>query len=249
MHLRRQKRPTPENLLNPVGLQDLILFQDDWVLVIDKPAGIPVHQGPGGGPHLGEYVRAPDVGPKTAPELAHRLDRLTSGCLVLGRHHRALRRLGTLFANGQVDKCYWALVSGIPATPSGHLDAPLRPCPEKSRKTPSQNGRMEVHPDGHSAHTDFRVLGTFGALSWLELRPRSGRTHQIRVHCAHMGCPVVGDPLYGLRLAAGSGSPFLQLHARSITMPLYTNQKPINVVAPPPRHMLPLLIACGYPSE
>ncbi|MBF0152877.1 MAG: RluA family pseudouridine synthase [Magnetococcales bacterium] len=228
------------------GLADRILYRDGWVLVIDKPAGVPVHRGPGEGPHV--EIRRHDLcfGLKQLPELAHRLDRLTSGCLVLGRHRQALRRLGTLFAAGLVEKCYWAVVTGKPPQDHGRIDAPLRPEGNNAQTTHNRGWRMEIHPDGQPSCTDFRVLGGFGDLTWLELHPLTGRTHQIRVHCAHMGCPVVGDPLYGFARMAGSGASCLQLHARSITIPLYQDQQPITVVAPPPRHMLPLLIACGH---
>ncbi|MBF0424456.1 MAG: RNA pseudouridine synthase [Magnetococcales bacterium] len=230
-----------------MALSDRVLYRDGWIVVIDKPAGVPVHAGPGGGPNIAAGRHMLRFGWKELPELAHRLDQLTSGCLVLGRHRQALRRLNALFAAGHVEKVYWAIVSGRPSSEQGHLDAPIRPRDSDPTQAPNIPGRrMEIHPDGQSAHTDFRLLGGFGDLSWLELRPRTGRTHQLRLHCAHMRCPVVGDPLYGPRPVAGSGSTHLQLHARSVKIPLHPDQEPIHVVAPPPKHMLPLLMACGY---
>jgi tRNA pseudouridine32 synthase/23S rRNA pseudouridine746 synthase/23S rRNA pseudouridine1911/1915/1917 synthase len=170
------------------------------------------------------------------PALAHRLDRDTSGCLVLGRHPKALRRLGRLFAEGQVEKVYWAVVAGVPTQPAGRIEAALR------KETRGITGwRMVVDPAGQRAITDYRVLGAKDGRAWLELRPRTGRTHQIRVHCAVLGCPVGGDPAYG-----GPDDQPLQLHARSIALPLYPMKPPIAVSAPVPRHMLAALTRLGY---
>ncbi|HTW54554.1 MAG TPA: RNA pseudouridine synthase [Stellaceae bacterium] len=206
------------------------------MLVIDKPAGIAVHAGPGGGPHLEHWFPLLRFGLPRPPALAHRLDRDTSGCLVLGRHPKALRRLGALFAAGKVEKVYWAVVQGAPAEAQGIIDAPLR------KDTARRVGwRMEIDPTGQRAVTEYRVLGSAGGRSWLELRPKTGRTHQIRVHCAALGCPVVGDPTYG-----GPGGDRLQLHARTISIPLYPARPAIQVSAPVPPHMLAALAVLGY---
>src|SRR4029077_2832775 len=109
----------------PDQLAERVLYRDGLILVIDKPAGIPVHSGPGGGPHLEHWFPLLRFGLPRPPALAHRLDRDTSGCLVLGRHRSALRRLGRLFAEGRVEKVYWAVVAGIPAEPEGRIAAPL----------------------------------------------------------------------------------------------------------------------------
>ncbi|HEX5454980.1 MAG TPA: RNA pseudouridine synthase [Stellaceae bacterium] len=222
--------------LSAMNLAERVLYRDGLVLVIDKPAGIPVHAGPGGGPNLEHWFPLLRFGLPRPPALAHRLDRDTSGCLVLGRHPKALRRLGRLFSEGRVEKVYWAVVAGEPREAEGRIEAALAKQPRGT-----VGWRMIADPDGQHAVTDYRVLATDAGRSWLELRPRTGRTHQVRVHCALLGCPVVGDPAYG----GPEGMP-LQLHARAITLPLYPAREPVAAEAPVPPHMLPALAALGY---
>jgi tRNA pseudouridine32 synthase / 23S rRNA pseudouridine746 synthase len=216
-----------------------VLYRDSLILVVDKPAGIAVHPGPGGSPDLESGFDALRFGLPRPPALAHRLDRDTSGCLVLGRHPKALRRLGALFAAGKVEKVYWAIVAGHPPQDEGRTETGL------GKLNRGGGWRMVVDPAGRRAITDYRVRGTTVARTWLELRPRTGRTHQLRVHCAALGCPVIGDRVYG----GGAGGPLL-LHARAITLPLYPARPPIVVLAPPPPHMLSALADFGYdPAE
>jgi tRNA pseudouridine32 synthase/23S rRNA pseudouridine746 synthase/23S rRNA pseudouridine1911/1915/1917 synthase len=225
---------TPEDLLQRV------LYRDGLMLIIDKPAGIPVHAGPGGGENLEALFDALRFGLPKPPALAHRLDRDTSGCLVLGRHPKALRRLARLFSENRVDKIYWAIVEGAPEKPSGKVDLAL-----KKVSTKKGGWRMVAGvDDGKSAVTAYRTMGRSDGLTWLELRPKTGRTHQVRVHCAALGCPVLGDPVYGS--GRDAGAPPLQLHARAVNLPLYLKKDPVTAQAEPPPHMRDALRACGW---
>lgn len=224
----------------PGMLLERLLYRDALMLVIDKPAGLPVHKGPKGGPNLEDHLDALRFGLPRRPGLAHRLDRDTSGCLVLGRHRRALARLGRLFAEGAVEKIYWAVVQGAPSGSEGRVDLPLR------KRNEARGWWMEAHPEGQPAVTGWRVLGRGGDLTWLECRPRTGRTHQVRVHCQALGCPVLGDPVYG---GKEEPMPPLHLHARAIAVPLYPGRPAITVAAEPPPHMLAALRACGWRAD
>ena len=208
------------------------------MLVIDKPAGLPVHPGPKGGPTLTDHLDSLSFGLPRRPEAAHRLDRDTSGCLVLGRHAKALARLNRLFADGKVDKRYWALVEGGPVEDEGRIDLPLA-----RRSDDPRSWWMKTDPAGAPSLTLYRVLGRGPDLAWLELNPVTGRTHQLRVHCAAMGWPIRGDAIYG---GAGRDGPGLQLHARTLSLPLYPKREAITVEAPAPKHMREGLTACAW---
>src|SRR6516225_8108869 len=225
--------------MTPEEIVARLIYRDGLMLVIDKPAGLAVHKGPKGGESLEDYFGALRFGLPHAPALAHRLDRDTSGCLVLGRHRKALRRLGALFSGGLVEKVYWAVVEGRPPETEGRVETGLK------KLTRGTGWRMVVDPAGQRAVTEYRMLGADGGRSWLELRPRTGRTHQLRVHCAALGCPVVGDRVYGDRQSKEG----LQLYARSVKLPLYPARAPLEVTAPMPPHMLPALTRLGYDPE
>ena len=214
-----------------------LLYRDDNVLIIDKPAGLAVHEGGTGVAHLGPLLDTLAFEQPAPPQLAHRLDRGTSGCLVLGRDRETLKQLGRLFAGGRVEKIYWALTLGAPLQESGLIDKPLL-------KLDPRRGKMAIDPAGQEARSAWRVLGRSGDIAWLEMKPLTGRSHQLRAHLASIGHPILGDRLYG---ADGSDqrAPELCLLARRISLPLYWRQPPIVAEAPPPPHMLEGLAACG----
>jgi tRNA pseudouridine32 synthase/23S rRNA pseudouridine746 synthase len=214
-----------------------LLYRDALMLVIDKPAGLPVHPGPKGGETLTRHLDSLRFGLPRRPETAHRLDKDTSGCLVLGRHPKALARLGDLFKRSLVDKAYWAVVEGGPADEAGEIALRLAP------RSPDRGWWMKVDPAGQEALTRWRVLGRSEGLALLELNPVTGRTHQLRVHCAASGFPILGDPIYGT--GPRFGGPGLHLHARAVTVPLYPKKPAIAVEAPVPAHMRERVAACG----
>jgi len=239
------KEITPDEMLARV------LHRDGLMLIVDKPAGLPVHRGPKGGTSLEDYFEALRFGLPRAPSLAHRLDKDTSGCLVLGRHRKALAHLGLLFKHGKVAKTYWAVVEGGPAADEGTIDLPL------GRLDETRGWWMKPDPKGLPSVTMWKVLGRASPSSsangggkgttWLALTPVTGRTHQLRVHCAATGWPIVGDNIYGT--ASRFGEITQQLHAREVVVPISKNKPPVRVTAPVPDHMRDWLKTCGWNGE
>lgn len=224
-------------ILPPGALAGRILYRDALMLVVDKPAGIPVHPGSGGGLTLQDRLDELRFGLPLRPALAHRLDRETSGCLVLGRNRAGLQELGRFFAEGRVEKTYWALVEGGPPEAEGLIDLPLAKAEERSWAW-----RMRPSPDGQPARTRYRVLARGPDRAWVALYPETGRTHQLRVHLAALGCPILGDWIYGHgRPPSQRHGSSLMLHARAVSLPLYARKPPVTAAAPPPAPMADLL--------
>jgi len=220
--------------VSPEEIAARILYRDEELIVLDKPAGLPVHPGPGGGITLYDFLVHLRFGLPGKPGLAHRLDKDTSGCLVLGRTKPVLARLMKQFSSRRVTKSYWAILCGIPEPGLTRIDLPLAP------RQPGQGWQMRPDPDGtlggQPAQTGLRVLAQAGDMALAGLNPLTGRTHQLRVHCAAMGFPILGDKIYGgIRPVAGGNK--LQLHARSVSLPRH-NQPPLVIEAPAPPHMV-----------
>lgn len=227
------------------NLEPRLLYRDGLMLVIDKPSGIPVHAGPGGGPNIEDGFDSLLFGLPKRPHLAHRLDRDTSGCLVLGRHAKALSRLGKLFEAKRVQKTYYAVLP-VALEGAGTIDASLA----KVHKW--KGWKMKVAEEGDEnpleTITDYKVLASDGGQSLVAFYPKTGRTHQIRVHALHaFGRAILGDTLYGDD--ADKALPRLYLHAAAITLPLYPNRDPITVEAPIPAEFKDLPVVAKWLSS
>lgn len=206
-------------------LADRVLFIDAEAIVVDKPAGLPVDAPRDGSLSLVNHIDALRFGFERHPLAVHRLDRDTSGCLLLARNPRAHKRFAAAFEGGTVTKVYLAVLDGVPAEAGGRIDLPLT-------KISSREGgwRIKVEKLGKSAITNWEVVGMNGGRALVRFTPETGRTHQLRVHAATgIGIPIVGDPVYGK-----AGEPML-LHAASLTIPR-GNHPAIGATAPLPPH-------------
>ena len=206
-----------------------ILFEDGEALVIDKPAGLPLDRPRAGGISLDDHLEDLRFGFQRAPFPAHRLDRDTSGCLLLARNPKALKRFAAAFEARQVKKRYWGVVAGEVAGEKGTVELSL------SKISSEQDGwRMIPARHGKAAITHWRVLARVGGLALVEFRPETGRTHQIRVHAAAgLGLPLLGDPVYGKAIA---GTRTL-LHAARLEVPR-AGKDAIIAEAPMPQDFL-----------
>ncbi len=232
--------------LTDEAIQARVLHRDGLILIVDKPAGIAVHKHPRKfDPCFEDFFEALRFGLPRNPSLGHRLDRDTSGCLVLGRHRKALEKLGLLFKQGRIGKTYWAVVEGHPEQDEGLIDLPL------GLLEPGRGWWMKVAEGGAPSQTRWRVAGRGAGLdrrplAFVQFEPLTGRTHQIRVHAAAMGWPVAGDRVYGP--GPMPGTPVLQLHAREVVVPL-PKDRPVRAVAPAPVHMQEALRLCGWRND
>ncbi|GGE05621.1 RNA pseudouridine synthase [Polymorphobacter glacialis] len=203
------------------GMPFAILHRDTHVVIIDKPAGMAVHPGPKTPDSLEDYLPDLAFGNQRLPVMAHRLDRDTSGCLIISRHPKSIKRVSTLFEAGKVKKLYWAVLDGLPEEDSGTVDAPLLKI-----SSAEEGWRMIIDKRGKRAVTHWEVIDRAAKL--VAFRPETGRTHQLRVHAAALGFPILGDPVYG------KGQGPMRLHARGITLP-YDEAAPLVITAALPK--------------
>jgi tRNA pseudouridine32 synthase/23S rRNA pseudouridine746 synthase len=207
--------------MHPHQILECVIYKDENIIVLNKPSGIPVHYGKGGGVNLEQFFGLLRFDFPERPRLAHRLDKDTSGCLILGRTKEIMPKLGKMFENGRVKKTYIAKIEGQPKLSSGIISLPLG----KKTNDP-RNWHMEVRDDGDEAITHYKMLES----GLIELKPQTGRTHQLRVHMKAIGCPIVGDKIYG----SGVEGSQLMLHAAALEIPFHNNI--LNVEAPLPEY-------------
>lgn len=190
-------------------LQDRVLFIDGEAIVIDKPAGLPVDRPRDRSQSLEDILGELTFGFQRLPLPVHRLDRDTSGCLLLARNPKAHKRFGQAFEAGLVTKRYLAIVDGVPGDAEGMIDLPL-----SKVSTAEEGWRMRGDPKGKPARTRWELVEAHNGRALLAFFPETGRTHQIRVHASEgLGMPIVGDPVYG------GGGPAVMLHAAALTIP------------------------------
>lgn len=212
-------------------LQEAVLYKDSDVIVINKPPGLAVQGGSKITKSVDSLLDALRFETKERPKLVHRLDRDTSGVLVLARSAKVATKLMYAFSKKEAEKIYWALIKGVPDIHKGKIDLPL------AKQEDGDIEKVDIDEnDGKPAITYYRVIERLGkTLAWVELMPVTGRTHQLRVHMSSIGHPILGDGKYGAREAFIDGmeiSRKLHLHARRIVIPGM-----LDVTAPLPKHM------------
>ncbi len=242
-------RPKPRDAVSDrdaAEIRRMVIHRDDEVIVLNKPPGLAVQGGSGTERHVDGMLDALRFGAAERPRLVHRLDKDTSGLLLIARTGQAAKRLSESFRDRETEKLYWAVTVGVPPRPEGTIDLPLAKRPgARDRET------MQVdHEEGQKALTHFKVMDRAGdRAALLALWPRTGRTHQLRVHCAEIGCPILGDRKYGgeeALLSAVADSRRLHLHARRLTLPHPSGKGTLRLQAEPPAHFKRTLEAFGF---
>jgi 23S rRNA pseudouridine955/2504/2580 synthase len=232
---------------NRAFLAAITLYEDDDLLVLNKPSGMAVQGGTKTVQHVDRLLEAMGDGPETRPRLVHRLDRDTSGVLVIAKRRSVAAKLGRAFQTRSVRKIYWALVRGVPKPPQGKVEAALVKAagPEGDRVRKARPGEQDR---AQSAVTHYAVIDRAGqAVSFVSLKPVTGRQHQIRAHMDILGHPILGDEKY----KSGHDLPEnvqnkLHLHARRISFPHPSGEGVVDVTAPLPEHMRQSFALFGF---
>jgi len=245
-----ERRAAPEPTQDDADfIRSLVLYQDDDVIALNKPPGLAVQGGTKTHRHLDAMLKALATDPDKQPRLVHRLDKDTSGVLLIARSRKAAARLGKAFKAHQAKKIYWALVVGVPRPEEGAIDAPL----VKTGKAGEERISIDFEGEGDAKHalTRFIVIESAGReFAWVALWPVTGRTHQLRAHMAAIGHPIVGDGKYGGDAAHPGGEigRRLQLHARRIELDSGDGVM-LNIEAPLPPHMAETWRLLGFEGD
>jgi 23S rRNA pseudouridine955/2504/2580 synthase len=242
-----EERPAPQPRTHDASLQDFILYMDKSVIVLNKPAGLATQGGSGITRHVDGMLDELAFERKQRPRLVHRLDRDTSGVLVVARTVPAAAALAKALAQRDASKIYWALTRGVPKKKRGTIKAAL------AKEGGRGAERMEISASDEARHaiTGYEVLDQAGEeFAWVAAKPVTGRTHQIRVHLASLETPIVGDFKYGAQAARGKGAiaDKLHLHAREIDI-AHPDGGRLKVTAPLPPHMIKSWDLLGFDHE
>ena len=228
-------------------LTSITLYEDDDLLVLNKPSGIAVQGGTKTTRHIDHLLEGLGDGPDSRPRLVHRLDRDTSGVLVVAKRRAVAAKLGRAFQTRSVRKIYWAITDGVPKPPQGKIEAALvkaaTPAGDRVRKA-----RAGEQDRAQSAVTYYAMVDRAGqTAAFVSLKPVTGRQHQLRAHMAILGYPILGDEKYpsGREIPEGI-DPMLHLHARRICFPHPSGEGVVDVTAPMPPHMEKAFAAFGF---
>ena len=228
-------------------LESITLYEDNDLLILNKPSGIAVQGGTKTSRHIDGMLAGLSADPERRPHLVHRLDRDTSGVLVVAKRRPVAAKMGRMFQTRSVRKIYWAVVRGVPKPPQGKVDAALVKAmsPEGERVRAARPGEQE---EAQAAVTHYSVIDRAAQkYAWMSLKPVTGRQHQLRAHMAIIGHPIVGDQKYdgGVELPDAIENR-LHLHARRIAFPHPVTNKKLDITAPLPDHMVKSFAALGF---
>ena len=232
-------------------LRALVIYEDDRIIALNKPPGLAVQGGTGTTRHIDAMSRAlvPDTAEK--PRLVHRLDRDTTGVLVLAKTVGAANQLGALFRSRELEKIYWAVTAGVPHPPAGELRGWMikstGPGDDKEKmRTALQSEKGSVH-----AVTQYSVVSNAGRqAAWVALKPETGRTHQLRFHMAELGSHIIGDRKYVSTTEEPHGlASGLHLHARALRLPTGKGSRMVELIAPLPPHMIETFDVLGFDEQ
>ena len=250
------RRPAPLSAQEREFFDGLKLYEDEWLIVINKPSGLPVQGGSKTAMHIDRWLMALEQELGARPRLVHRLDRDTSGVLVIAKSRQVAAALGKAFSSRSVRKIYWAVVHGVPRPKQGLIEEALvkvrTPQGEKMAVASAVPEGARVLSEPQPAKTRHAVLqaSDHPPAAWVSLKPTTGRTHQLRVHMAHLGHPIFGDPRYGgLEGLPEEVEKKLHLHARRISFEHPVSGGWLDITAPLPEHMLKTFDLLGFDAR